>query len=211
MVLNLNLDIKELLDYIKRPYEEADVKELLGGIKPVVGYKILPIDIQTNIITITEISIEASYLAQGLKDCSNGIFLWATLGDELDKKIKILIKENQIYKATLLDEIASFAIDFLIDKVYLRLKQEYIKQRKFLTPRYSPGYGDISLAESEKLINLDEFCTIKYKNNMLIPQKSITAIVGVSNKSKTKSYPMGIGLCKGESCYGCRTWACMKE
>ena len=43
MRINLNLDAKELLKYIDRPYDEAEVAELISEIKPSLGYKVLPV------------------------------------------------------------------------------------------------------------------------------------------------------------------------
>lgn len=211
MRINLNLDAKELLKNIDRPYDEAEVSELISEIKPSLGYKVLPVFIIDGKIELGGYDIKSHYLAKGLENSTQAIFLWATLGKELDDKIHDLLSEDKIYKATLLDELASFAVDFLIEKLYLRLKQDYIKRRKFLTLRYSPGYGDIDLDESEKLIKLDDSCTISYNGSMLIPQKSITAIVGISSTPELRNYPKGIGLCRGENCYACKTWACMKN
>ena len=211
MRINLNLDAKELLKYIDRPYDEAEVSELISEIKPSLGYKVLPVFIIDGKIELGGYDIKSHYLAKGLENSTQAIFIWATLGKELDDKIHALLSEDKIYKATLLDELASFAVDFLIDKLYLRLKQDYIKKRKFLTLRYSPGYGDIDLDESEKLIKLDDACPISYNGSMLVPQKSITAIVGISSTSELMNYPKGIGLCRGENCYACKTWACMKS
>ena len=211
MRINLNLDAKELLKYIDRPYDEAEVSELISEIKPSLGYKVLPVSIIDGKIELGGHDIKSHYLAKGLENSTQAIFIWATLGKELDDKIHALLSEDKIYKATLLDELASFAVDFLIDKLYLRLKQDYIKKRKFLTLRYSPGYGDIDLDESEKLIKLDDACPISYNGSMLVPQKSITAIVGISSTSELMNYPKGIGLCRGENCYACKTWACMKS
>ena len=45
MRINLNLDAKELLKYIDRPYDEAEVSELISEIKPSLGYKALPASI----------------------------------------------------------------------------------------------------------------------------------------------------------------------
>ena len=211
MRINLNLDAKELLKYIDRPYDEAEVSELISEIKPSLGYKVLPVFIIDGKIELGGYDIKSHYLAKGLENSTQAIFIWATLGKELDDKIHALLSEDKIYKATLLDELASFAVDFLIDKLYLRLKQDYIKKRKFLTLRYSPGYGDIALDESGKLIKLDDACPISYNGSMLVPQKSITAIVGISSTSELRNYPKGIGLCRGENCYACKTWACMKN
>ena len=210
MRINLNLDAKELLKYIDRPYDEAEVSELTSEIKPSLGYKVLPVSIIDGKIELGGYDLKSHYLAKGLENSTQAIFIWATLGKELDDKIHVLLSEEKIYKATLLDELASFAVDFLIDKLYLRLKQDYIKKRKFLTLRYSPGYGDIALDESENLIKLDDTCTISYNGSMLVPQKSITAIVGISSTSELRNYPKGTGLCRGENCYACKTWVCMK-
>ena len=73
-----------------------------------------------------------------------------------------------------------------------------------ITFRYSPGYGDLPLdiqgsfiksINAEKLIGL----TVS-KHNLLMPRKSVTAIVGIIDK-KYEQHKKGCEVCKNyENC-----------
>ena len=59
----------------------------------------------------------------------------------------------------------------------------HLANDKKLRPRYSPGYGDLSLevqSEVLKVLNADKILGIKLGANLLMtPKKSITAVQGV--------------------------------
>ena len=97
MRINLNLDAKELLKYIDRPYDEAEVSELISEIKPSLGYKALPVSIADFVVKLGGYDIKSHYLAKGLENSTKAIFMWATLGKELDDKIHALLSEDKIY------------------------------------------------------------------------------------------------------------------
>ena len=58
-----------------------------------------------------------------------------------------------------------------------------LSRKQKLKPRYSPGYGDLSLSVQKDVLNIlnaDKILGIKLGENLLmIPKKSITAIQGV--------------------------------
>ena len=64
-----------------------------------------------------------------------------TLGDGLEQKIRAAQAQSTLY-ATVMDCCASVAVEQYCDLYETKLREQYTKQGKFLTGRYSPGYGD---------------------------------------------------------------------
>ncbi|MGM0370601.1 MAG: hypothetical protein ACQEP9_09275 [Bacillota bacterium] len=114
--------------------------------------------------------------------------LAVTVGPEIEAKVKELFADDQLTKATIFDAIGSVAVENLAEQ----LNQTIAQRAKeiglpSLTMRYSPGYGDLSLEIQDQLLNLVEGQDLGIKTNdsqLLIPQKSITALIGLG---QTKS------------------------
>ena len=101
----------------------------------------------------------------------------------------------------ILDGCASAAIECLCDQVedYLRKKVE--ERGQFLTGRYSPGYGDLplqlqfdlcALLDTQRRLGL----TVS-ANHLLLPRKSVTALLGISPTPPQPPQP---------GCVGCRLY-----
>ena len=78
------------------------------------------------------------------------------------------------------------------------------KGGKALTPRYSPGYGDLSINIQNQLLDiLDAKKSIGLSatsNNILIPRKSVTAIIGIIDDKYKKLENACLNCSKYESC-----------
>lgn len=117
---------------------------------------------------------------------SKGFYLMAvTLGMEIDKTIRYYEKSN-LTKALILDACGTAAVESIADFVCTKLTEELKKDNCTVTSRYSPGYGDFPIdiqreflrtVEGERTIGLTAT-----KDNILIPRKSVTAVVGVTEE-----------------------------
>ncbi len=120
-------------------------------------------------------------IAEHLNGCCGVILLCATLGDGADKLIRKLQSEDMA-KAVIADSLASAAVEQVCD-----IAEDDIRGRfkdKFLTWRFSPGYGDLPLeCQGDVLTALNAsrragiFLT---DGGLLTPTKSVTAVIGVS-------------------------------
>ena len=114
-----------------------------------------------------------------LSDCQQCILLCATLGPQADT----LIRRAQVMdmaKALFLDAAASAAIEEVCDGVQIQLAQEL---ERSLTARFSCGYGDFPLSVQKDFLSLlnppaDVGITVS-PGGMLIPVKSVTAVIGI--------------------------------
>ena len=117
-------------------------------------------------------------VAKHLEGCTAALLLAVTLGPGVDAQIR----------RAGVGDIAAEA----------ELRQWAARQGKYLTGRYSPGYGDWPLAVQPLLAAaLDTarragLCVTE--NNLMTPRKSITAILGVSDHP-VRGHLAGCGHC----------------
>ena len=97
------------------------------------------------------------------------------------------------------DAIGSAAIEAFCDYI-----NRSLGDTDYLRPRFSPGYGDLSLEcqqllldrlEAKKLIGL-----ALTDGGMLTPVKSVTAIVGLSEEKNKCRNPKGCMVCNRANC-----------
>lgn len=125
-----------------------------------------------------------------LKNSSECILSVATLGVEIEKLIKIFAYKDMT-KSLILDACATTAIEAVCDLIEINIKSELKDSKENITYRYSPGYGDLPI-EANKLI-LDILDAQKNigltitNHNLLIPRKSVVAIMGVIDNNKSQS------------------------
>ena len=111
--------------------------------------------------------------------------LAATLGHEVDRQILIAQKKNMLDGLSL-DACASVYIDEFIDEFTKNEIKPTLKEKEFLTSRFSPGYGDLSMNVIEDIIallNATKRIGLSVTNSlMMTPIKSVTAIIGIAEK-----------------------------
>lgn len=124
-------------------------------------------------------------LSRNLKDCAQVIVFAATLGTGADYLIQ---KYNrlQMSKAVIMQAAATAMIEEYCDQVCSGLRAEYETCGLYLRPRFSPGYGDFPLDCQKRLLDSLEAgkrIGIKLTDSLLMmPSKSVTAVMGVSRK-----------------------------
>ncbi len=113
------------------------------------------------------------------------VLMAVTIGNSVDAKIRYYEKISMT-KAVILDACATTVIEELCDKVCEELEEIVHKENKTLTSRYSPGYGDFPIDIQKKfltILNAEKAIGLTASSHsILIPRKSITAIVGVVEK-----------------------------
>ena len=84
-----------------------------------------------------------------------------------------------------IDNEVTAAIEAVCDKLCCEIAEQYSQYK--LRPRFSPGYGDLSLYVQRDIVRiLDTYRKIGLTLSdslLMIPQKSVTAIVGLESKS----------------------------
>lgn len=163
----------------------------------------------------SNVSIKSKDLYKLLGGCSQCILLSTTLGIDIEKQIKINSYSN-LTKSIIIDACATTAIEEFCDILQSNIEDELRKEGKYITNRYSPGYGDLPIDINEDIINLlntsNKIGLTITKDKIMIPRKSVVAIIGISeNKSTYKQKSClecsNYNTCKykkGDDNYGCK-------
>lgn len=172
-------------------------KEFLGYANFIACYEKVPVTIVDGIVDLGFKMFYSKSLAKNLSGCDYAYIFAATTGIDAHR----LIERNCIIsplKGVVTDCIGSAAIEAFCDKINLSFENP-----DFLRPRFSPGYGDLSLEYQKDIV---EFLQTKKnigmsltESLMMVPVKSVTAIIGIG-KEKNKCTGPGCMLCSGENC-----------
>ncbi len=118
-----------------------------------------------------------------LKDCGRVILMAATLGIETER----LLRQSQVRNmadAVILDAAASAAIENVCDNLCALLAAQFAPQ--YLTDRFSPGYGDFPFAQQREffaVLDITRQIGVSLsESGLMIPQKSVTALIGVADR-----------------------------
>lgn len=145
----------------------------------------------------TTFTPKGSDVGQMLNGCNSAILMAATLGAQ-SERLLLRHQAKSSAEALIMDAVLSAAIEAVCDEQERVLRSEYGSKGLYLTDRYSPGYGDMPLEQTreicavlqtEKSIGL----TVS-QSGIMIPRKSVTAILGVSNMPQ-KRRPSPCTLC----------------
>ncbi len=158
------LERTALFNYV---YRDFDVKE----------------DENRLILKDSPIVIESKKLKSHLINSKRAVVMAVTLGFQVEKKLKYFSKLD-LSKGIVYEACAAALIEELCDYVQSEIEAEACEEGYYITDRYSPGYGDLSLEvqpqiikalEAQKRIGLSTT-----ENHILIPRKSVTAIIGLT-------------------------------
>ena len=136
-------------------------------------------------LSIGGIRTKSEALGKNLEGCSSAYVFAATLGVDTDRLVSRYLKLEPS-KAVILGALGSAMIESWCDEVCAALERKQQNIGNCIKPRFSPGYGgfdltaqrDISaLLETEKRIGLYFTDSL-----MMIPEKSVTAVVGIYKK-----------------------------
>lgn len=134
----------------------------------------------------TDFRPEGEDVRKLLRECRQVVLMAATLGAEAEQ----LIRRTQVTDmagALILDCCASSAIENVCDNFCEDLQKEV---DGYLTDRFSPGYGDFPFAQQPDFCRcLDVSRRIGVSltpEGLMIPQKSVTAIIGIADRPQEK-------------------------
>ncbi len=137
--------------------------------------------IETDTVSLGEIKIKSQNLARHLNGCNRVILLAATLGSEADTLIR-KYSAMDMEKALIAQAVCAVMIEDYCDAVVCEAAQSPILKSLYPTSRFSPGYGDFDISWQKdmlKLLNCEKQIALTLTDGyMLIPSKSVTAIVG---------------------------------
>lgn len=165
------------------------LEECLKEVLPKLSYKIcymeLPIIIRGETCDFGCLQLQSKDLVKNLKGCEKVLLFAATIGVEIDR----LILKNGVLspaKAVLFQAIGAERIESLCDLFCEEMKQDAFQVR----PRFSPGYGDLSLETQKdmfRVLQCEKNIGISLNDSLLMaPSKSVTAFIGIEKRNSNE-------------------------
>lgn len=204
--MNITIDKTEVLRYLGCTGQTIDqttecavsegISELLAAAKPRYTYrifdtKLLPEQDEAR-LTGSGVVLCGKDIVRHLKHSPKCALLGATLGIEADNLIRVA-QNTGMLKAVVLDACATDFIEKVCDKAEEEIKAFAEKEGFSTTFRYSPGYGDLPLeVQPSVCAALDTVRRIGVTVSdslIMIPRKSVTAIIGFTTETVEKTAP----------------------
>ena len=144
-----------------------------------VCYALLPIETNGNVCDFSVFKTESANLAKNLEGCEKVLLMAATIGAGIDR---IIARYGRISpaKAVMFQAIGSERVEALCDEFCKSYQQE---NKVILKPRFSPGYGDLSIKVQKDIfavLDCPRKIGISLNDSFLMsPSKSVTAFVGI--------------------------------
>ena len=166
------------------PAQEAEIARcetlLLETARPRVVWRRFPLDADGTPVG-TELRPEGQDVKDLLRGCEAVIFFAATLGAEAESLLRRAQLRNMA-DAVILDACGSAAVENVCDNLCADLAAA--EAPRFLTDRFSPGYGDLPFAQQPdfcRLLDVQRRIGVSVTDSgLMLPQKSVTALMGVS-------------------------------
>ncbi|MBA4397815.1 MAG: hypothetical protein C0394_10620 [Syntrophus sp. (in: bacteria)] len=131
-----------------------------------------------------EAVFESRRLVKFLGGSDEILLMGATAGPEIMAAIQEDASGRNVTRAVVLDATASETVDAALDWIMACYNQTLRRQgKRLLTARYSAGYGDLALENQRtmyRLLALDKIGVEITETCILIPEKSVTAITGIT-------------------------------
>lgn len=165
---------------------EEVLLNVLKGSTPKVCYGRFKI-LFDNGIDFGFMKIDSRDLTINLSGCEEAVIFGATIGLYTDRQIQ---RESILSpaKACVYQAVGAAVIEAVCDEFNEWLRTSEILQGKVLKPRYSPGYGDVSLEVQRDIfreLDLAKIAGITLSDSLhMIPEKSVTAFIGIQNKDE---------------------------
>ncbi len=164
---------------------DAVEEAIIAAARPHACWQLVSVETDDTLCHVGPLHLRSRALATTLKGCTQAFLFAATLGTEIDA---LLRRYGQVAPANLV--IAQAVATALIETYCDSCQEELVKEvpGKVLRPRFSPGYGDLSLD-----VQTDLFATLEIPKRigvtltaaqLMVPSKSVSAIIGCRHKGE---------------------------
>lgn len=180
---NLALDINEAARRlsIDRGYTNQLIEKCNANLKRTIecsgSWAQTSVKIKENEVDLGFVKVASRSLAKNLSGCESAFVFGVTLGTGVDRLIKKL-SVTSVSEHFITDGLASAYAESACDYI-----EGIIKDGKSCFPRFSPGYGDLTLEIQKSVVNFisgGRLLNIRVGESLIMtPSKTITAIMGI--------------------------------
>ncbi len=188
---------------------EDDIERLIGEVEslsnfdPISRMSDCVLDMKKQTVEVDTMLFESKSLVRFLEGAESCVIMSATLGPRVESRMGIL-QMTDMAKAYLFDMVCLHYLEMKLDAWEEALRDRLSLEGKYLTHRFSPGYGDLSMHVQKDVLNhLDAQKRIGIEltpSNLMIPQKSVTAVLGISAQPFKRSYSRCDACLHRENC-----------
>lgn len=174
---------KEILRYARtngEAVENALLNECILEVEDVLEYKVCYTVLDCKVdgtLCISGLTIDSKDLEKCLHGCKKTVIFVATIGVGIDRLIRKYSTLSPA-KALFMQAIGAERVESLCDEFCKFLSTDYT-----ITPRYSPGYGDLSLHYQKDIFEILEptrqVGVYLLDTLIMAPSKSVSAFVGI--------------------------------
>ena len=187
------LSEREILRYAGIPVKEKESSEItelllssLSEVRHLISYRVcyleLPVEKRDDLLDLGFALTASKTLGAVLAGCERVILVAASVGMALDRMIA---RYSSLLpsRAHMIAAIGAERIEALLDAFCSEMDAEIRENGYTLTKRVSAGYGDIPLEMQRdifRVLDLERQIGVSLtKSLMMVPSKSVTAIIGV--------------------------------
>ena len=143
-------------------------------------------------LTSSSLVLPGKHIDRHLANCDRAELMAATLGTEIDLLLQTTFRRDAA-QAIILDAAANQYIEEICDELNLEIANHAQQNGYSITTRFSPGYGDLPLTIQPDILNIlnatRRIGLTLTESNMLLPQKSVTAIIGLRTIPDMPNHP----------------------
>ncbi len=209
----MEIDRKEVYRYlgygVKKPDDnilaltEECIHELREAAKPKGIYRAYPLEWEGDgRLSFANMMVDSRSLSKNLSGCDGIAVFAATLGVGVDMLINRYSK-TKLSRAVILQAAAAAMIEEYCDSYQQAIEEKMLAEGYYLRPRFSPGYGDFSIEHQKDIASLlvshREIGLTVTESMMLMPSKSVTAVIGLSSQ-RENCHKKGCECCGKKDC-----------
>lgn len=163
----------------------AEMESLRSRLRPRYAYRVWDLDFHPDGIRLTgtALVLRGDTAGRMLETCSRAALLACTLGTRFDQLLTAA-QARDMARAVILDACGSALVEQGCDEAEAELSAHF--PGRYLTDRFSPGYGDLPLDLQQQLcaaLDTPRRLGLHVTESLLLnPVKSVTAIVGISDR-----------------------------
>ena len=184
------VSIREALRYAGVKEDTPEMNALLQEcvklcesiLTPRVCYAFYPITRRDGLLDLGFAQTASAALKRNLTGCEEIVLFAATIGLEMDRLIARYAHLSPS-KSVMLQAIGAERIEALCDA----FENELIRQGHEISPRFSPGYGDLPLDLQRDIfaaLDCPKHMGVSLNESLLMsPSKSVTAIIGLDGEA----------------------------
>ena len=153
--------------------------EVLQAATPRLTYRQVPLEDGA----VLGVTFAGKDIPTMLAPCEEVVLFGATLGPGVER-LMMRYEVTNAADAVIMDACASTAIENICNNFESDMRAEIEAGGRYLTDRFSPGYGDLPISEQPKffaLLDMTRRIGVSLTpTTIMVPRKSVTAIMGIA-------------------------------